>query len=181
MGAKKKKKPAHKGTLPKEIRLKKARQWILTYNGTPKRMAGHYRERFHVDMMTAIADLKEIGVEFTQEYLDAVKKNEEERIRQKHLKKQEKEQERQNPMDGFSDGTFAYIAGYTDGGAPYGITWDELGIEPYAPYEKLMEAYARLEAGREEQMADTDDDSFWEDMDIMDDIWQAEGRLHARN
>jgi hypothetical protein len=26
-------------------------------------------------------------------------------------------------------------AGYTSGGAPYGITWDELGIEPYAPYE----------------------------------------------
>ena len=25
-----------------------------------------------------------------------------------------------------SDGTFAYIAGYTSGGAPYGVTWEEM-------------------------------------------------------
>ena len=28
-------------------------------------------------------------------------------------------------FDEDSDGTFAYIAGYTIGGAPYGITWEE--------------------------------------------------------
>jgi len=27
-----------------------------------------------------------------------------------------------------SDDTFAYIAGYTSGGAPYGITWEEKKI-----------------------------------------------------
>ena len=26
-----------------------------------------------------------------------------------------------------SDETFAFIAGYTEGGVPYGITWDEWG------------------------------------------------------
>ena len=40
---------------------------------------------------------------------------------------------------------FAFIAGYTGGGAPYGITWEELGLEPYASYEELMEAYDRLD------------------------------------
>jgi len=25
------------------------------------------------------------------------------------------------------DETFAYIAGYTAGGAPYGVTWEEMG------------------------------------------------------
>ncbi len=29
-----------------------------------------------------------------------------------------------------SDETFYYIAGYTSGGAPYGVTWDEMGLEP---------------------------------------------------
>ena len=29
-----------------------------------------------------------------------------------------------------SDETFAYIAGYTSAGFPYGITWEELGEEP---------------------------------------------------
>lgn len=26
---------------------------------------------------------------------------------------------------------FFYIAGYTSGGAPYGVTWKEIGLEPY--------------------------------------------------
>ena len=28
------------------------------------------------------------------------------------------------------DDTFFHIAGYTSGGAPYGITWEEMGLEP---------------------------------------------------
>lgn len=34
-----------------------------------------------------------------------------------------------------SDETFAFIAGYTSGGAPYGATWEEMGIEA----EELMD------------------------------------------
>lgn len=67
-------------------RIRKARQWLTTYTGSPKKMTKRYRERFHLDINTAIRDLQEIGVEYTQEYLDAVKKSEEERIRQKHMK-----------------------------------------------------------------------------------------------
>jgi hypothetical protein len=26
---------------------------------------------------------------------------------------------------------FFFIAGYTSGGAPYGVTWEEMGLEPY--------------------------------------------------
>jgi len=29
-----------------------------------------------------------------------------------------------------ADDTFACIAGYTPGGVPYGVTWEELGEEP---------------------------------------------------
>ena len=29
------------------------------------------------------------------------------------------------------DETFYYIAGYTSGGAPYGITQEEMGMSPY--------------------------------------------------
>ena len=136
------KKDKNKNTQPKEIRLQKARQWLLNYNGTRKYMVRHYRKRFHVDITTAISDLGKIGVEFTTEYLDAVKRSEAERIRQKQLKKQQKEQEL---FDGFSDERFAFIAGYTEGGAPYGITWEKLGLEPYASDEELMEAYERME------------------------------------
>lgn len=125
-------------------------------------MAKHYRKRFHVDITTAISDLKAIGVEFTEEYLAAVKKSEEERIRQKRLKKQEN----QPFLNDFSDDYFAFIAGYTDGGAPYGITWAELGLEPHASYEELMEAYDRRDRQRA-QMQEFDEDDFeFEDEDV---------------
>jgi hypothetical protein len=26
---------------------------------------------------------------------------------------------------------FFFIAGYTSGGAPYGVTWEEMGLEPW--------------------------------------------------
>lgn len=136
------KKDKHKNTQPKEIRLQKARQWLLNYNGTRKYMVKHYRKRFHVDITTAISDLSKIGVEFTPEYLEGVNRSEAEGIRQKQLKKQQREQEL---FTDFSDKRFAFIAGYTEGGAPYGITWKELGLEPYASAEELMEAYDRME------------------------------------
>ncbi len=143
MGRKKKRQSK---TQRKEIRLQKARQWILTYDGTPKHMARSYRKRFHVDIMTAVSDLQAIGVEFTQEYLDAVKCSEEERLRQKRLKREQKKAREWESLYEDSDDTFAFIAGYTGGGAPHGITWEELGLEPYASYDELMEAYDRMDA-----------------------------------
>ena len=37
----------------KEARLRKGKQGLLTYTGSPKKMNKHYRERFHVDAVTA--------------------------------------------------------------------------------------------------------------------------------
>ena len=34
------------------------------------------------------------------------------------------------------DGNFAYIAGYTPGGAPYGVRWEDVGIDSELPFEK---------------------------------------------
>lgn len=152
-------------TQRKEIRLQKARQWILTYNGTPKHMAKHYRKRFHVDITTAVRDLQDIGVEFTQEYLDAVKRSEEERIRQKRLEKERKVQQEQDFLYEDSDDVYAFIAGYTGGGVPYGITWEELGLEAYASYEELMEAYDRRDRQREDGMFE-EDEEFWDEEDL---------------
>lgn len=33
------------------------------------------------------------------------------------------------------DATFYYIAGYTSGAAPYGVTWEEMGMSPYTEDE----------------------------------------------
>ena len=57
----------------KEARLRKGKQWLLTYTGSPKKMNKHYRERFHVGAVTAAKDLQELGVNYTQEQLDQIK------------------------------------------------------------------------------------------------------------
>ena len=33
------------------------------------------------------------------------------------------------------DDTFFFIAGYTSGGAPYGVTWEQMGLEPWEEIE----------------------------------------------
>lgn len=134
----KKKKPTKEQR--REARLRKGAQWLTTYQGTPKHMLKHYRERFHVDAITASKDLQALGVNYTQEQLDTIRRNEEERIRRKHEEKTRKQQQLYDDLYGDTcDDRFAYIAGYTSGGAPYGTTWEEMGIDPSLPFsEKVM-------------------------------------------
>ena len=33
------------------------------------------------------------------------------------------------------DDTFFFVAGYTSGGAPYGVTWEQMGLEPWEEIE----------------------------------------------
>jgi antitoxin PrlF len=44
-----------------------------------------------------------------------------------------------------SDETFYYIAGYTSGGAPYGVTWEEMGLEPYGEVDEEDLSFKCLE------------------------------------
>ena len=39
------------------------------------------------------------------------------------------------------DDRFAFIAGYTPGGFPYGTTWEELGIDPGLSLEEKERLY----------------------------------------
>ena len=39
------------------------------------------------------------------------------------------------------DGDFAYIAGYTPGGAPYGVRWEDVGIDSELPLEEKVRLY----------------------------------------
>ena len=51
--------------------------------------------------------------------------------KRKKAKKAEQEQQRLPEQDD----RFFYIAGYTSGGAPYGVTWEEMGLEPWEELE----------------------------------------------
>ena len=139
---KKKKKPVQ--AEKKAVRLQKAKKWIANYQGSRKNIAGNYKLKFHVDILTAVNDLKDIGVEFTEEYLEAVKKSEQDRIKKKQENKAKKKGEVFDDDYEYKNDVFAFIAGYTSGGAPYGTTWEELGLKPYASADDITAAYDRI-------------------------------------
>lgn len=128
----KKKKSKKPKTLTRQQRIEKGKHWILQYDG--KKIVRGYRKKIGVDVICALKELKEIGCNFTPEYVEQLTKNEEQRIKQIKLAKEKKLLEKQlKEKDRYSDSddTFYYIAGYTRGGLPYGITWEEMNLEPY--------------------------------------------------
>lgn len=86
-------------------------------------------------------DLQELGVNYTQEQLDQIKQAEEQRLRQRKMEREAKEREQLAERYEDCDGRFAFIAGYTDGGAPYGVMWEEVGIDPGLPFEEKVKLY----------------------------------------
>ena len=121
-------------------RKAKAEKWVAEYDGTPYGgdIIKAYRKKFAVDRMKAVAELQLLGVSLTKEQIDrekaAVKAYQELQKAKKAKRKKKREQKRmQKDVPIFhedQDDTFYYIAGYTSGGAPYGVTWEEVGLKP---------------------------------------------------
>lgn len=120
-------------------RKAKAEKWVVEYDGTPYGgdIIKAYRKKFAVDRMKAVAELQLLGVSLTNEQIDrekeAVKAYQELQRVKKAKRKRIREQKRMkkdNPVfHEEQDDTFYYIAGYTSGGAPYGVTWEEMGFK----------------------------------------------------
>ena len=66
-----------------------------------------------------------------------VKKTEAEKLALKCAARKRKKAKKavQEPVLPEQDDRFFYIAGYTSGGAPYGVTWEEMGLEPWEELE----------------------------------------------
>jgi hypothetical protein len=130
--AKKKKKQR---MTPKKIdRMNQAKQWLPTYPGG--RLIKAYRKKYRIGVACAARELHELGY-IDAKHMEQVLKDEEGRIARKHHLKQEKAQA-EDPLFGFQNDEFAYIAGYTSGGVAYGLRWDEIPNDELAlfGYEK---------------------------------------------
>lgn len=46
-------------------------------------------------------------------------------------RKRKKNKREPDATEFWQDDRFFFIAGYTSGGAPYGVTWEEMGLEPW--------------------------------------------------
>lgn len=126
---------AAKKKMPQAVRLEKARKWLDAYEG--QNVLKDYRKKFAVDRLKSIEELQLLGLTFTPEQIAREQQAVEARIRQEQAKKAKRRARRKaakqppSPFHEDQDDRFYFIAGYTSGGAPYGVTWEEMGLSPW--------------------------------------------------
>lgn len=108
-------------------RLQSGKQWLHKYKG--KNTIRSYSKWYGVNEVCAILELRILGLEIDCERLEKAKITEEDKAKLKALTKNRKQERELQELYEDSDENFCYIAGYTSGGVPYGITWDEVDEE----------------------------------------------------
>ena len=104
----------------RQNRLRKAKEWFPEQGFTEdSHIVKAYRKKFNVDKDCAMRELCTIHVLSPEK-----QKSYEDQLAAKKRKRQERRMPKEyiNPDQ---DEHFYFIAGYTSGGAPYGITWEQ--------------------------------------------------------
>lgn len=117
--------PPRRKRMRRQARLDSARQWLASYSG--KHIVRGYRKRYGVDWLCAVRELRLLGVELDPRYVAQLEVTVEQRRRERQRRKQ-CESTSVGEMTIDFDDTFATIIGYTSGGAPYGLTWEQWEI-----------------------------------------------------
>ena len=99
------------------------------YKIVVKREKG-YEERIQRDIQSGITleTLMSKGHKKTPEEKVAVAKQ---KKQQKRAKRKKEARDNLIKEEILQDDRFFFIAGYTSGGAPYGVTWEEMGLQPW--------------------------------------------------
>lgn len=111
-------------TLKRAQRLRSAKDWIKTYSGN--NLVKGYSKKYSVNKLSAVKELRMIGVEISEEYEKQLI-NSMEALKQQRLSFNKKREDELDALCGFeSDENFAIIIGYTSSGFPYGVTYEEM-------------------------------------------------------
>lgn len=105
--------------MTRAARLQAAKRWIAGYRG--KNLIRGYKKWFGVSEVCAVVELRMLGVDLPDARLEQARRDEQ--ARATHRARQKEKHAPRAVRE--SNDEFAFIAGYTEGGAPYGITWDE--------------------------------------------------------
>ncbi|MFN0119730.1 MAG: hypothetical protein ACKV2V_04435 [Blastocatellia bacterium] len=117
---KKKALPPRAKRMKRAARLQSARTWLAKYKG--ENVVRGYRKHFGVDFTCAFIELEMLGVQVDPGYKATVMRS----LQHSSKARQRKKQTAEDELWSDSDETYAYIAGYTSGGMPYGVTWEEM-------------------------------------------------------
>ena len=113
----------------RESRLCSARDtgWVTEYKG--KNIIKGYGNWYGVDLVTAIVELRILGVPIDNAREAEIRASIESRAEARKRRCEVLAQKEFDEFYSYSDDTFAYIAGYTAGGAPYmGRAWREAAM-----------------------------------------------------
>lgn len=108
----------------RQARLASARAWLEKFSG--KNIVRSYAKWFAVDLLCATKELSLLGVAVDPAYVAQLEKTFASR------RTQAKPPVQKSPPLGYGvdwDENFAYIAGRTEAGFPYGVTWKELAAD----------------------------------------------------
>jgi hypothetical protein len=109
----------------RKARLSSAQHWLATQKGrTPVQIAKSYRKHYGVDWRCAIQELASFGVRLPVAWVAHLNRSLEGGIKARALRKADCELENRLGSRDW-DEHFAYVAGCTSNGVPFGLTWDE--------------------------------------------------------
>lgn len=103
-------------------RLQATRKWLAEFRG--EHVARAYSRWFGVDRLCAILELRMLGVQLDPDYVGAVETT----YRQTSRRESKRARQRDDPHGTYGidhDDQFAFIAGHTEGGAAYGVMWEQ--------------------------------------------------------
>jgi hypothetical protein len=107
--------------MSRAARLQSGRHWLRSFSG--KRVVRSYAHWFGVDLMCAAKELQLLGLHLSPEYSDALRRTATRRPRYfRYVAKEAKAVD----VDLSWNAEFAYIAGYTEAGLPFGISWEDV-------------------------------------------------------
>lgn len=109
--------------MKRQSRLSSGKAWLEKYEGS--NVVKSYAIWYGVNRLCALVELKQLGLEITDEQIEYEKRVEENRAINKGAAKSRKKEEKEEECFADSDEYFSFIAGYTSGGVPYGTTWEE--------------------------------------------------------
>lgn len=129
-----KKKVNKRKLMTREERLQATPKWIAKYEKKDINTLRAYKKRYGVSLECAVEELNMCGIHIDPEHVDKLESRQKKMMEQKkkRIRKKRKEERPEknkktqtiNDEDYFQD--FYFIAGYTSGGAPFGIRYDEM-------------------------------------------------------
>lgn len=107
-------------------RIRACREWAKSLGPGPhgRKVLHQYARANKIDALCALKDLQRLGVRIDPQYA--------EEIRATRRGGKQKKTVTSDLPEGYGqdwDDHYAYIAGFTSGGAPFGTTWEELDAE----------------------------------------------------